>query len=56
MNKMTDIDAVALIRLKACSHVLTHRQYKMLREQVLAGDPEGALRELEILITSKNND
>lgn len=53
---MTEVDAVALIRLKACSHVLTNRQYKQLREQVLAGDSEGALRELETLLTRMKND
>ena len=53
---MNDNEAAAYIRLKACSHVLTHRQYKMLREQVLAGDPEGALRGLEKILSRAKED
>lgn len=36
----------AMIRLKGARHRLTAQQYRTLRGQVLAGDPDGAMRGL----------
>lgn len=47
---MTQSEATAYIRLKACRHRLTTQQYKTLRGQILAGDPDGAMRGLRKLI------
>ena len=47
---MSDNEAAAYIRLKACSHRLTNEQYKTLRGQILAGDPEGAMKGLRKLL------
>ena len=43
---MTEIDAVAYIRLKACQPALSPREYITLREQLLSGDSAGVLAEL----------
>lgn len=47
---MTQNEAAAYIRLKACSHRLTPQQYKTLRGQILAGDPAGAMKGLRKLL------
>lgn len=43
---MQEINVGALIRLKHARHLLTSHQYYTLRGQVLAGDPDGAMRGL----------
>ena len=47
---MSENEAAAYIRLKACSHRLTREQYKTLRGQILAGDPAGAMKGLRSLL------
>ena len=47
MAELNRIDkAVALARLRVNRHNLTRQQLKTLRGQVLAGDPEGAMKGL----------
>lgn len=50
MAAVKQIDATALIQIKAARPRLTGQQYKTLRGQVLAGDPEGALRGLNKIL------
>lgn len=52
---MQEINVGALIRLKHARHLLTQHQYKTLRGQVLAGDPEGAMRGLRKLLRRDTN-
>lgn len=53
---MQEIDFKALIHLQACRHRLRPEQYRALRQQVLAGDPEGAMKSLrEILLWEGTN-
>lgn len=40
----------ALVQIKACYDKLSELEYQKLRAQVLAGDPEGAKRELRRLM------
>ena len=40
--------------LQGCSSRLTPQQYKTLRGQILAGDPEGAMKGLQRLLTEKS--
>jgi hypothetical protein len=47
---MTEIDAVAYIRLKACQPILSNKEYSTLREQLFNGDSAGVLAELRRLI------
>lgn len=47
---MQEVNVGALIRLKHARHLLTAHQYKTLRGQVLAGDPDGAMRGLRKLM------
>lgn len=47
---MREINVGALIRLKGARHRLTTQQYKTLRGQVLAGDPDGAMCGLRKLL------
>ena len=47
---MTEIDKNAIIALKVHRHRLTWQQYKTLRGQVLAGDPDGAMKGLQRLL------
>ena len=47
---MRDINVGALLRLKGARHRLTAQQYRTLRGQVLAGDPDGAMRGLRKLL------
>ena len=44
------IDYKALLHVKACRDRLTAQQYKTLKGQVLAGDPDGALRGLRAIL------
>ena len=48
---MQDIDFKALMQIKACRDRLTPQQYRVLRGQVLAGDPGGALKGLRRILT-----
>ena len=50
-----EIDVMALARLKACRRKLTWQQYKTLRGQIFAGDPDGALRGLHSLMVRAEN-
>lgn len=47
---MRRIDFNALMQIKACYDRLSEHEYQKLREQVLAGDPDGAMRELRRLM------
>lgn len=47
---MNDINVGALIRIKGARPHLTVQQYRTLRGQVLAGDPDGAMRGLRKLL------
>lgn len=48
---MKEINVGALIRLKAARPRLSFQQYRTLRGQVLAGDPDGAMKGLQKLLT-----
>lgn len=50
---MKQIDTKALIQLKSYRGRLTLQQYKTLRGQVLAGDPEGAKKGLKKLLSKE---
>ena len=53
---MQKIDFKALMHVMACKDRLTGKQYKRLRGQVLAGDPDGAMRGLrKILLLQGSN-
>lgn len=53
---MQEIDFKALMHLQACRDRLLPEQYRTLREQVLAGDADGAMRGLrEILLMEGTN-
>jgi transcriptional regulator with XRE-family HTH domain len=55
-RNVAKIDTSALVRLKDASWSLTRQQYKTLRGQVLAGDPQGALKGLQkILLLNSSN-
>jgi len=45
-----EINVGAMVRLKGARHCLTTQQYRTLRGQVLAGDPDGAMRGLRKLL------
>lgn len=47
---MQKIDVKALIQLKATKDRLSKQQYKTLRGQVLAGDPDGAMKGLRKIL------
>lgn len=44
------IDVGALVLLRNTKHRLSKQQYKTLRGQVLAGDPEGAMKGLRNIL------
>lgn len=44
------LDYKALIQVKACRGRLTAQQYRTLKGQVLAGDPDGALKGLRAIL------
>lgn len=48
--KTQNIDAGALMILRNTKNRLTKQQYKTLRGQVLAGDPDGALKGLRNIL------
>lgn len=47
---MKQIDVKALIQVKGARPHLTAQQYRTLKGQVLAGDPDGALKGLRRLL------
>lgn len=51
---MQTIDVKALIQLKATKDRLSKQQYKTLRGQVLAGDPDGAMKGLRNILQRQN--
>lgn len=48
--KTQNIDAGALMILRNTKNRLTKQQYKTLRGQVLAGDPDGAMKGLRNIL------
>lgn len=48
--RIKEINAAALIQVKAARPCLTRQQYKTLRGQVLAGDDVGAMKGLRKII------
>lgn len=50
MASVKQIDVNALIQIKGARPHLTGQQYKTLRGQVLAGNPDGALRGLQKIL------
>ena len=50
---MQKIDFKALMYLKACRDMLTAQEYKTLRGQVFAGNADGAMKGLRLLLTRK---
>lgn len=48
--KTENIDTGALLILRNTKHRLTQQQYKTLRGQVLAGDPDGAMKGLRNIL------
>lgn len=51
---MVEIDVNAMMFLKAYRSQLTWQQYTALRDQVLAGDPQGAMKGLKRLMERKS--
>lgn len=47
---MKQVDVKALIQVKGARYRLTPQQYRTLRGQVLAGDPDGAMKGLRKLL------
>ena len=47
---MREVNVGALIRLKGARPHLSAQQYRTLRGQVLAGDPDGAMRGMRKLL------
>lgn len=47
---MNEVDVKALIQVKGARHRLTTQQYRTLRGQILAGDPDGAMKGLRKLL------
>lgn len=45
-----NVDRGALMTLRNMKHRLTQQQYKTLRGQVLAGDPDGAMKGLRNIL------
>lgn len=45
-----NIDTGALMLLKNTKHRLTKQQFKTLRGQILAGDPDGAMKGLRNIL------
>lgn len=50
---MKEVDVKAICRLKAYHHVLTYQQYQTLKGQILAGNPQGAMRGLDKILNRK---
>lgn len=47
---MQKIDFNAMMHVMACKERLTPQQYRTLRGQILAGDPDGAMKGLRRLM------
>lgn len=47
---MNRYDFKAMMHVRACKDKLTRQQYSTLRGQILAGDPEGAMKGLKRLL------
>ena len=53
---MRGVDTKALIQVKGARSRLTAQQYRTLRGQILAGDPDGAMKGLrKILLLQGSN-
>ena len=53
---MQDIDKLtAMGYLRSCSPYLTRQQFKTLRGQILAGDPEGAVKGLQNILMRRRD-
>ena len=50
---MKEIDVNAVCRLKSYRRVLTHQQYQTLKGQILAGNADGAMKGLEVILKRK---
>jgi hypothetical protein len=50
---MQHIDARALIQIKGARQHLTAQQYRTLKGQVLAGNPDGAMKGLRKIMQQK---
>lgn len=48
--KTNNIDTGALMLLRNTKHRLTKQQYKTIRGQILAGDPDGAIKGLRNIL------
>ena len=55
MTDIKPIDTSALIMLKGARRYLSAQQYRTLRGQVLAGDPDGAMKGLRKILRQKKN-
>lgn len=53
---MRRFDRNAAMNLKACRSQLTKQQYRTLKGQILAGDPDGAMKGLKRLLGRRAND
>lgn len=51
--KEKQVDVGALVLLRNTKHRLSKQQYKTLRGQVLAGDPEGAMKGLRNILSRR---
>lgn len=51
---MQEINIGAMIRLKHARHLLTAKQYRTIRGQILAGDAMGAMRGLRRLLERRS--
>lgn len=47
------VDVGALVLLRNTKHRLSKQQYKTLRGQILAGDPEGAMKGLRNILSRR---
>ncbi len=50
---MADVDTRALGHLRNAKQQLTRQQFQTLRGQILAGDPEGAMKGLQRLLNQR---
>lgn len=50
MNTNNKIDQGAIMLLRNTKHRLSKQQYKTLRGQILAGDPDGAIKGLRNIL------
>ena len=50
-----NVDTAALGHLRSAKNRLTRQQFKTLRGQILAGDPEGAMKGLQRILLLNGN-